>query len=80
MIAHNGSICGNKIVEEGEMCDCGEAGECDMVDPCCTAPNTTTGTPGCTIRTGKQCRYVQFSSVLLSAYSIIHSFIRSLIN
>ncbi|KAM9817495.1 disintegrin and metalloproteinase domain-containing protein 10-like [Neosynchiropus ocellatus] len=26
-------ICGNKIVEEGEVCDCGDREECD--DPCC---------------------------------------------
>lgn len=34
--AHNsGSYCGNKIVEEGEDCDCGRPEECFEVDKCC---------------------------------------------
>lgn len=27
--------CGNGIVEEGEVCDCGAIDECPEVDPCC---------------------------------------------
>ncbi len=27
--------CGNKVVDEGEDCDCGSIGECEKIDPCC---------------------------------------------
>ncbi|KAJ7339636.1 Disintegrin and metalloproteinase domain-containing protein 10 [Desmophyllum pertusum] len=58
-IAHNnGSYCGNKIVEEGEDCDCGRPEECPAVDKCCVARNDAIKVPGCTVRPGNQCSYV----------------------
>ncbi|KAK2544387.1 Adam32l2 [Columba livia] len=39
-------MCGNKVVEPGEACDCGTAEECQR-DPCCTT--------GCKMRRGMQC-------------------------
>ncbi|XP_020621423.1 disintegrin and metalloproteinase domain-containing protein 10-like isoform X2 [Orbicella faveolata] len=58
-IAHNnGSYCGNKIVEQGEDCDCGRPEECLAVDKCCVARDDTLNIPGCTVREGKQCSSV----------------------
>ncbi|KAL9986011.1 hypothetical protein ACROYT_G000064 [Oculina patagonica] len=58
-IAHNnGSFCGNKIVEEGEDCDCGRPDDCLAEDKCCVARNDDLNIPGCTVRQGKQCSYV----------------------
>ncbi|XP_068693194.1 disintegrin and metalloproteinase domain-containing protein 10-like [Montipora capricornis] len=54
----NGSYCGNRIIEEGEECDCGKPDECDYVDKCCVARNDSLGIPGCTVREGKQCSRV----------------------
>ncbi|XP_067056132.1 disintegrin and metalloproteinase domain-containing protein 10-like [Acropora muricata] len=51
----SGSYCGNRIVEEGEECDCGKPEECDRVDKCCVARNDVLLIPGCTVREGKQC-------------------------
>ena len=53
---NNGSYCGNKIVEEGEECDCGRPEECDDEDRCCVARDDARGIPGCTVRPGRQCR------------------------
>lgn len=59
LAAHNnGSYCGNKIVEEGEDCDCGRPEECLAVDKCCVARNDALNIPGCTVKHGKQCRCV----------------------
>ena len=59
LTAHNsGSYCGNKIVEEGEDCDCGRPEECLEVDKCCVARDDALNIPGCTVRQGKQCRCV----------------------
>ena len=55
---NNGSYCGNKIVEEGEDCDCGRPEECMEVDKCCVPTIDALNIPGCTIRKGKQCRCV----------------------
>ncbi|NXT32262.1 ADA32 protein, partial [Pelecanoides urinatrix] len=44
--AYKAPVCGNKVVEPGEACDCGSAEEC-WRDPCCTI--------GCKMRRGAQC-------------------------
>ncbi|NXI90658.1 ADA32 protein, partial [Psophia crepitans] len=44
--AYRAPVCGNKVVELGEACDCGSAEECRR-DPCCTV--------GCKMRRGVQC-------------------------
>ena len=53
---NNGSYCGNKIVVQGEDCDCGRPTECQAVDKYCVARDDKLGTPGCTVRPGMQCR------------------------
>ncbi|KAM8876232.1 disintegrin and metalloproteinase domain-containing protein 10-like isoform 1-T1 [Synchiropus picturatus] len=45
-------ICGNKIVEEGEVCDCGDEEECD--DPCCYNSDEDRG-KRCQLQPGKLC-------------------------
>ncbi|XP_020621435.1 disintegrin and metalloproteinase domain-containing protein 10-like [Orbicella faveolata] len=58
-IAHSsGSYCGNKIVEEGEDCDCGRPEECLEVDKCCVARDDALNIPGCTVKQGEQCSSV----------------------
>ncbi|KAF1397560.1 Disintegrin and metalloproteinase domain-containing protein 32, partial [Spheniscus humboldti] len=44
--AYKAPVCGNKVVEPGEACDCGSAEECRR-DLCCTI--------GCKMRRGAQC-------------------------
>lgn len=64
-----GAICGNKVVEEGEECDCGyvEDKSCEE-DVCCMGRNKT---DGCTRMPGENCRLVQFHfSFGLSFYGI----------
>nr|XP_006819415.1 PREDICTED: disintegrin and metalloproteinase domain-containing protein 10-like [Saccoglossus kowalevskii] len=47
---YNGPQCGNRIVEEGEECDCGTSAECIYTDSCCT-PLGGAGTDlECTLR------------------------------
>lgn len=76
LAAHNnGSYCGNKIVEEGEDCDCGRPEECLAVDKCCVARNEALKIPGCTVKQGKQCRYV-----LPCMYDVIKSRLQTIIN
>ncbi|XP_024998702.1 disintegrin and metalloproteinase domain-containing protein 32 [Gallus gallus] len=45
-VSYKAPVCGNKVVELGEACDCGSAEECRR-DPCCTV--------GCKTRKGVQC-------------------------
>ncbi|XP_064353768.1 disintegrin and metalloproteinase domain-containing protein 32-like isoform X1 [Dromaius novaehollandiae] len=45
-IAYKAPVCGNKVVEPGEACDCGSAKECQQ-DQCCTV--------GCKTRKGVEC-------------------------
>ena len=51
-----GAICGNKVVEEGEECDCGYVDDKSCIDDiCCIGRNKTLG---CKRRPGKNCRLV----------------------
>ena len=53
-----GAICGNKVVEKGEECDCGYAeDESCKKDICCEGRN---GNNGCTRLPGKACRSVKY--------------------
>ncbi|XP_061737935.1 disintegrin and metalloproteinase domain-containing protein 10 isoform X1 [Nerophis ophidion] len=45
-------ICGNRLVEEGEQCDCGYSDQCK--DPCCYDANEPDGTR-CKLQPGKNC-------------------------
>lgn len=69
---NNGSYCGNKIVEEGEECDCGRPDECDAVDACCVARDDALRIPGCTVRQGKQCRWDTRQATFCASF-ICHS-------
>ncbi|XP_016051124.1 PREDICTED: disintegrin and metalloproteinase domain-containing protein 2 [Miniopterus natalensis] len=47
--SYKAAVCGNKIVEEGEACDCGTPEECaEMPSSCCDAAS-------CTIKPGNNC-------------------------
>ena len=49
------AICGNKVVEEGEECDCGYADECN--DNCCVGqPIGGNAGVGCKRATNVSCR------------------------
>lgn len=65
---NNGSYCGNKIVEEGEECDCGRPDECDAVDACCVARDDALRIPGCTVRQGKQCRWDTWQATFCASF------------
>ncbi|NXA55567.1 ADA32 protein, partial [Nothocercus julius] len=45
-ISYRAPVCGNKVVEAGEACDCGSTEECKR-DPCCTV--------GCKAKKGVEC-------------------------
>ncbi|KAM9312970.1 disintegrin and metalloproteinase domain-containing protein 9 [Gastrophryne carolinensis] len=47
--SYSAPFCGNKLVDPGEECDCGNEKECEK-DPCCQ-PGT------CKLRSGAQCAY-----------------------
>ncbi|XP_062817298.1 disintegrin and metalloproteinase domain-containing protein 2 isoform X2 [Anolis carolinensis] len=47
-IAYRAPTCGNKVVEDGEECDCGSIKECED-NNCCESD--------CTLKTGKECAY-----------------------
>ncbi|ESO85097.1 hypothetical protein LOTGIDRAFT_235956 [Lottia gigantea] len=49
--ADSGSICGNKVIDEGEECDCGWEDECQ--EYCCNARGGS-GTP-CTLKSNATC-------------------------
>ena len=53
-LIETGSSCGNKIVEEGEECDCGYSNNCEEI---CCVPRDQTGTNSdmCTLKIGKEC-------------------------
>lgn len=53
LVGSNGLYCGNRIIEEGEECDCGKLDECDYVDKCCVVRNDFFGIFGCIVREGK---------------------------
>ncbi|EDL35531.1 mCG114742, partial [Mus musculus] len=44
----NLTVCGNKVVEEGEECDCGSTESC-LQDPCCSSD--------CVLKPGAQCAF-----------------------
>nr|AAD48843.1 testase 3 [Mus musculus] len=44
----NLTVCGNKVVEEGEQCDCGNSESC-LQDPCCSSD--------CVLKPGAQCAF-----------------------
>ncbi|KAJ8311382.1 hypothetical protein KUTeg_010737, partial [Tegillarca granosa] len=53
-IEYPASICGNKVVETGEFCDCGWEDECS--ETCCNPQKTTsTGPTPCTLKGGSVC-------------------------
>lgn len=62
--ASEGAFCGNKIVEDGEECDCGyDDIECD--DKCCYPRQVTdrdryrnSSARGCARRAQTECRYI----------------------
>ncbi|XP_067323581.1 disintegrin and metalloproteinase domain-containing protein 21-like [Anolis sagrei] len=45
---HKLRYCGNKVVEDGEQCDCGSEAECES-DPCCQS--------NCELRSGATCAF-----------------------
>ncbi|XP_060124459.1 disintegrin and metalloproteinase domain-containing protein 2 isoform X6 [Zootoca vivipara] len=47
-LMYRAPYCGNKVVEDGEQCDCGTAKECES-NPCCE--------PNCLLRRGKACAH-----------------------
>lgn len=56
--AYTGSMCGNKVVEEGEECDCGWDDEC--TEQCCNPQSSdSSGPKGCTLKPNAACRYVK---------------------
>lgn len=53
----NVPICGNKIVEEGEACDCGDDNTC-TTSACCVPASTDPNNPNsrqCKLQDGQQC-------------------------
>ena len=54
--ANTNAICGNRIKEEGEECDCGWESEC--TEGCCNPQTDTPGTETpCTRKSTAVCRY-----------------------
>ncbi|XP_070536574.1 disintegrin and metalloproteinase domain-containing protein 10-like isoform X2 [Ptychodera flava] len=52
---YDGPQCGNRIVEEGETCDCGTPAECPFTDSCCTPRGGRGNRPECTFKEGAKC-------------------------
>lgn len=69
--ASEGAFCGNKIVENGEECDCGyDNDECD--DKCCYPRQVADrdrfhniSAKGCARRAQTECRYVAIETINL---------------
>lgn len=66
-----GAICGNKVVEEGEECDCGYVEDESCVEDICCQGRNSTG--GCKRLPGKNCRLVQFHFILFCLYFVLHT-------
>ncbi|XP_062824150.1 disintegrin and metalloproteinase domain-containing protein 21-like [Anolis carolinensis] len=56
-VLHRFTYCGNKVVEDGEQCDCGKEDECES-DPCCQSNCVLR--PGATCAFGSCCRNCQY--------------------
>ncbi|XP_077993922.1 disintegrin and metalloproteinase domain-containing protein 10-like [Glandiceps talaboti] len=52
---YEGPQCGNRVVEDGEECDCGTAVECFFTDSCCTPKGGQANSVECTPKAGAQC-------------------------
>lgn len=65
----DGAICGNKVVEEGEECDCGYVNDKSCKEDICCEGRNSTG--GCKRLPGRNCRLVQFHFCFVYKYFVL---------